>query len=86
MDLTVENSMNPVPLQCVLGSRSPRRLELLQKIVPAESILVLPPRSTEESGFEDLHEVCDFRSTPFGFQDLIPTAFAIPSQHPESST
>jgi septum formation protein len=57
MDLTVDNSMNPVPLQCVLGSRSPRRLELLQKIVPAESILVLPPRSTEESGFEDLHEV-----------------------------
>ncbi|MCH7990700.1 MAG: Maf family protein [Planctomycetes bacterium] len=49
--------MNPVPLQFVLGSRSPRRLELLQTLVPAESILVLPPRSTEESGFESLHEL-----------------------------
>jgi len=43
-------------LQYILGSRSPRRLELLQKIVPAESIQVLPPRSVEESGFEDLHD------------------------------
>ena len=35
----------------VLGSRSPRRLELLQQIVPAESIEVLPPRSSEEADF-----------------------------------
>ena len=48
--------MGTVQLQFVLGSRSPRRLELLQAIVPAESILVLPPRSTEESGFEGLHD------------------------------
>ena len=48
--------MSMVPLQFVLGSRSPRRLELLQTIVPVESIFVLPPRSTEESGFEDLHD------------------------------
>ena len=40
----------------VLASRSPRRLELLQLIVPAEQIAVLPPRSAEEAGFEGLTE------------------------------
>ena len=40
----------------VLGSRSPRRLELLRQIVPAESIEVLPPRSAEEAGFAGLHD------------------------------
>jgi septum formation protein len=40
--------------QYVLGSRSPRRLELLQQIVPAEAIEVLPPRSSEEAGFDGL--------------------------------
>src|SRR5919106_878962 len=40
----------------VLASRSPRRLELLQLIVPAEQITVLPPRSAEEAGFEGLTE------------------------------
>lgn len=37
----------------VLASRSPRRLELLSRLVPAERILVRPPRSTEEAGFDD---------------------------------
>lgn len=38
----------------VLGSRSPRRRELLGMLVPPESIDVLPPRSADELGFEGL--------------------------------
>ena len=38
----------------VLGSRSPRRLELLQQIVPPESIEVRPPRSAAEDDFVGL--------------------------------
>lgn len=40
--------------QIVLGSRSPRRLELLQLIVDPERIVVLPPRSSAEAGFDGL--------------------------------
>lgn len=35
----------------VLGSRSPRRLELLRHVVPYERIVVMPPRSADEAGF-----------------------------------
>lgn len=38
----------------VLGSRSPRRRELLELIVPAESIVVRPPLRADEPGFEGL--------------------------------
>ena len=38
----------------VLGSRSPRRRELLELLVPTESIDVRPPRSSDELGFEGL--------------------------------
>lgn len=38
----------------ILGSRSPRRRELLAQIVPADQIEVRPPRSTEEAGFDDI--------------------------------
>ncbi len=38
-----------------LGSRSPRRLQLLQQLIPADRIEVLPPRSVQEPGFNDLH-------------------------------
>jgi septum formation protein len=38
----------------VLGSRSPRRLDLLKQVVPASCIEVVPPRSTHEAGFDDL--------------------------------
>ena len=36
----------------VLGSRSPRRRELLRLIVPEDRILILPPRNSDEPGFE----------------------------------
>lgn len=42
--------------QIVLGSRSPRRLELLRLIVPPERIAVVPPRSAEEPGFADARD------------------------------
>lgn len=38
----------------ILGSRSPRRRELLEMLVPPESIEVLPPRSSDEIGFDGL--------------------------------
>jgi septum formation protein len=38
----------------VLGSRSPRRRELLALVVPAETIEVVPPASAEEPGFGGL--------------------------------
>jgi septum formation protein len=39
----------------VLGSRSPRRLELLSLIVPPDRICVFPPRDAAEPGFDRLH-------------------------------
>jgi len=42
------------PPRFVLGSRSPRRRELLQQIVPAEQIEIVPPASSEEAGFDGL--------------------------------
>lgn len=38
----------------ILGSRSPRRLELLSCIVPPDRIIVVPPRQTEEADFAGL--------------------------------
>ena len=40
----------------VLGSRSPRRKELLSLLVPGERIQVLPPSDPDEPGFEGLRE------------------------------
>ena len=40
----------------ILASRSPRRRELLQQLLPAARIEVLPPSSADEAGFEDLHD------------------------------
>jgi len=37
----------------ILASRSPRRLELLRQIVHPELIIVHPPESADEQGFED---------------------------------
>ena len=40
----------------ILGSRSPRRLELLSYLVPPAQIVVIPPRATDEAGFDGLHD------------------------------
>jgi septum formation protein len=45
------------PAQYILGSRSPRRKELLGLVVPPEQIIVLPPANSGEAGFEGLHEL-----------------------------
>ena len=37
--------------RCILGSRSPQRLELLARVVPRDRILVVPPNRDDESGF-----------------------------------
>lgn len=39
----------------VLGSRSPRRLELLSLLLPVDRIVVWPPRDAAEPGFDSLH-------------------------------
>jgi predicted house-cleaning NTP pyrophosphatase (Maf/HAM1 superfamily) len=48
--------MSRPPPRLVLGSRSPRRLELLRQIWPAELIDVVPPTSSAEAQFDDLHD------------------------------
>ncbi|QDT92766.1 Maf family protein [Gimesia algae] len=40
----------------ILGSRSPRRKELLTQLLPETQIEVVPPADPEEAGFEQLHE------------------------------
>ncbi len=40
----------------ILGSRSPRRRELLEPIVGSASLRVMPPLSSEEAGFDDVHD------------------------------
>jgi septum formation protein len=40
----------------VLASRSPRRRELLSRIVPDQLIRVVPPRSAQEAGFDDCRD------------------------------
>lgn len=46
----------PLNRPIVLGSRSPRRKELLSLLVPAERIQILPPSDPNEPGFEGLRD------------------------------
>lgn len=41
----------------ILGSRSPRRRELLSQVIPEDAIEVVPPLNTEEAGFDQLHDL-----------------------------
>jgi septum formation protein len=52
----------PVPTQFILGSRSPRRRDLLALIVPADQIVVLPPCDASEAEFEGLAEISAIQS------------------------
>lgn len=38
----------------ILGSRSPRRRELLERLVPPDLVILRPPQSSDELGFEGL--------------------------------
>lgn len=44
------------PPLLVLGSRSPRRRELLSLLVPTERMMILPPSVPDEPGFEGCHD------------------------------
>lgn len=44
----------------ILGSRSPRRFELLSHLVPRNRIVVCSPESADEAGFDDLSTRADF--------------------------
>lgn len=50
------------PLPIVIGSRSPRRLELLQLIAEPQRLTVLPPRDSDEPGFDGLVELSEFEA------------------------
>jgi len=50
-----ESSETPMNLPVVIGSRSPRRLELLQTIIAPERLVVLPPENADEPGFDGLN-------------------------------
>lgn len=41
-------------MRYVLGSRSPRRLELLRLLVGDRPVIALPPRNSDEAGFDGL--------------------------------
>lgn len=45
----------------ILASRSPRRLELLQQVVHRELVIVSPPPSSDEAGFDDCKSVTEIR-------------------------
>jgi len=49
-------------LPIVIGSRSPRRLELLQMIAAPERLVVLPPRDADEPGFDGLRSMSEFET------------------------
>ncbi len=53
------NAHSAIPI--VLGSRSPRRRELLSHLVAPERIIVLPPTDPDEPGFRGLHEEAPIR-------------------------
>jgi nucleoside triphosphate pyrophosphatase len=46
--------MNNSPQHFILGSRSPRRKELLAYLVPENNISIVPPASAEEKSFSEL--------------------------------
>lgn len=47
----------PSPARYILGSRSPRRRELLGLIVPADQVAVLAPVNSAEAGFDGLYDI-----------------------------
>src|SRR5262249_52120399 len=56
-----DRKVSALPLTFILGSRSPRRRELLAQIVPHEQIEILPPRDSNEAGFDGLTEWDDIQ-------------------------
>ncbi len=46
----------------VVGSRSPRRLDLLRAALPASQLIVCPPLEADEPGFDDVTTLAGFES------------------------
>src|SRR6056297_2627633 len=46
----------PAGHRLVLGSRSPRRRELLERLIPGDQIMVVPPQDTNEPGFDGISD------------------------------
>lgn len=57
-------------LPIVIGSRSPRRLELLQLITDPARLVVLHPRDADEPGFDGLVEMSEFEARCHQIVDL----------------
>jgi septum formation protein len=57
---TMPTSTSEIPI--VIGSRSPRRLELLQMIAASVRLVVLPPRDADEPGFDGLRSISEFET------------------------
>lgn len=58
--MTATNGLPQTSWPVVLGSRSPRRLELLRTFLPEERLIVCPPNSADEAGFEGLAALDQF--------------------------
>lgn len=52
--MTATNGLPQTSWPVVVGSRSPRRLELLRTFLPEERLIICPPNSADEAGFEGL--------------------------------
>lgn len=52
--MTATNGLPQTLWPVVVGSRSPRRLQLLQTFLPEDRLIVCPPNSADEAGFEGL--------------------------------
>lgn len=46
----------------VVGSRSPRRLDLLKAALPERELIVYPPLDADELGFDDMMTLADFET------------------------
>lgn len=67
MALRYQNQLDDFPARklsmfepLILGSRSPRRLELLKLLIPSERIVVKPPLNADEAGFDGLTTLPQF--------------------------
>jgi septum formation protein len=54
--MNMHNATPESPPMIVLGSRSPRRRELLGSFVGDRQLIILPPSSPDEPGFSDVHD------------------------------
>jgi len=59
--MNAANELSVASPMIVLGSRSPRRHELLGSFVGKGQLCILPPSSPEEPGFSDVHDETSIR-------------------------